>query len=187
MKFYISDLHIGHQNILKFDNRPFFNLKEMELTIIENWNSAVSKNDEVYILGDMFWHNEDAPNILSKLNGRKYLILGNHDRVNSNMEKYFVWCNRKIETIKDCGRKVVLCHYPIAHWEGQTHNPPTIHLYGHIHQGRDERPFEKYTKVWEEETGQKFFAANVGCMLDYMDYTPRTLDEIAISKRWSFR
>lgn len=54
MKFYISDLHIGHKNILKFDNRPFTSLEEMEKTIINNWNGVVKKNDEVYILGDMF-------------------------------------------------------------------------------------------------------------------------------------
>ena len=60
MKFYISDLHFGHKNILKFDNRPFFTLEEMEKTLISNWNNKISKNDDVYILGDMFWHNEDA-------------------------------------------------------------------------------------------------------------------------------
>ena len=70
MKFYISDLHFGHKNILAFDNRPFFTLAEMEKVLIWNWNAAVGRNDEVYILGDMFWHNEDAPRILSALNGR---------------------------------------------------------------------------------------------------------------------
>lgn len=184
MKFYISDLHIGHKNILKFDNRPFQTLEEMKETIISNWNSRVEKNDEVYILGDMFWHNEEAPEILSKLKGRKYLILGNHDRVNSSMEKYFVWCDRKMETIKDNGKKIVVCHYPIAHWEGQYHDPPTIHLFGHIHQGIDERLFKEYYKIYEEKTGQKFFAANVGCMLSYMNYTPRTLEEIITAKGW---
>ena len=52
-KFYISDLHLGHKNILAFDNRPFFSLEEMTETIISNWNSVVSKNDSVYVLGDM--------------------------------------------------------------------------------------------------------------------------------------
>lgn len=185
MKYYISDLHIGHKNILKFDNRNFFTLEEMKETIIKNWNDRIDKNDEVYILGDMFWYNEEAPEVLSKLKGRKYLVLGNHDRVNAEMEKYFIWSDKKIAVIKDGDRKVVLCHYPIAHWEGQTHTPPTIHLYGHIHQGRDSRPFEEYTKIWEEKVGQKFLAANVGCMLDYMNYTPRTLNEIIKAKGWS--
>ena len=55
----------------------------MEQTLINNWNSRITKNDEVYILGDMFWYNEEAPRILSELKGRKYLILGNHDRINA--------------------------------------------------------------------------------------------------------
>lgn len=184
MKFYISDLHFGHKNILIFDNRPFFTLKEMCDCLITNWNSRVTKNDEVYILGDMFWHNDEAPRILSQLKGRKYLVLGNHDRVNTEMAKHFVWCDRRLEYIKDEGQKVVLCHYPIAHWDGQDHTPQTIHLYGHIHQGRDSRPFEKYVKLWEKTMSMTFKAANVGCMMPYMDYTPRTLEEIKKAKGW---
>ena len=52
MKYYISDLHIGHKNCIIFDNRPFSTLEEMHDTIVENWNSVVKKDDEVYILGD---------------------------------------------------------------------------------------------------------------------------------------
>lgn len=89
-KFYISDLHLGHKNILAFDNRPFFNLKEMTETIISNWNSVVGKNDSIYVLGDMFWNNSEIPIVLPKLNGTKYLIKGNHDLVNKEMEKHFV-------------------------------------------------------------------------------------------------
>ena len=177
MKFYISDLHIGHKNILKFDNRPFTSLEEMEKTIINNWNGVVKKNDEIYILGDMFWHNENAVEVLKQLNGRKYLITGNHDRVNSEMSKYFIW-QKKLETISDCGTKLVLCHYPIAHWEGQFHNPKTIHLYGHIHKGRDSRPFEEYIKFIEDTYGDKPICINVGCMMEYMNYTPKTLEQL---------
>ena len=156
----------------------------MEQALISNWNSRVEKNDEVYILGDMFWHNQEAPRILSELKGRKYLILGNHDRVNVEMAKHFVWCDRQLEYIKDECQKVALCHFPIAHWDGQTHTLQTIHLYAHIHDGRDTRPFEKYGKMWEEVVGMKFKAANVGCMIDYMGYAPRTLDEIKKAKGW---
>ena len=70
MKFYISDLHFSHKNILSFDNRPFFAVAEMNEAIINNWNSVVSVNDEVYILGDMFWNNNDIDSILPRLKGR---------------------------------------------------------------------------------------------------------------------
>ena len=49
--FYIADLHIGHENSLKFDNRPFANINEMHQAIVDNWNRVVSGNDTVYILG----------------------------------------------------------------------------------------------------------------------------------------
>ena len=90
MKFYISDLHFSHKNILSFDNRPFFTISEMNEVIINNWNSVVSSNDEVYILGDMFWNNNDINDILPMLKGRLYLIKGNHDSVNAEMNKRFV-------------------------------------------------------------------------------------------------
>ena len=52
MNRYISDLHFGHANILKFDNRPFRNTEEMETSLIENWNNTVLAGDTTYILGD---------------------------------------------------------------------------------------------------------------------------------------
>lgn len=77
--------------------------------------------------------------------------------------------------IKDNGRNVVLCHYPIAHWCNADYG--TIHLYGHIHAGRDSRPFGEYRKLMEKR-GMFYECYNVGCVLPHIDYTPRTLDEI---------
>lgn len=51
MNYFISDLHLGHKNVLKFDNRPFINIEEHDKTIIDNWNSKVNDNDDVYVLG----------------------------------------------------------------------------------------------------------------------------------------
>ena len=55
--FYIADLHIGHANVIKFDNRPYSDLNEMHNTIVDNWNRVVRGNDTVYILGDFCWGN----------------------------------------------------------------------------------------------------------------------------------
>ena len=65
MKRYISDLHLGHANVLKFDQRPFLTLNEMHETIINNWNSVVDKTDDVYILGDFAWKNDVGLDILN--------------------------------------------------------------------------------------------------------------------------
>lgn len=173
-KFYISDLHIGHKNIIEFDQRPFYNINDMKQTITNNWNSVVTKNDDVYILGDMFWRNDDAAEVLPKLKGNKHLILGNHDRVNAEMEKHFVSIEPYKE-IKDNDRHVVLSHYPIAHWKNADYG--AIHLYGHIHDGRDNRPFNEYVTVMKKR-GFPYQCYNVGAMIWYMNYTPRTLDEI---------
>ena len=173
-KFYISDLHLGHKKAITFDNRPFSDLEDMKRSIIQNWNSAVTKDDYVYILGDMFWNNDEAPEILDQLNGYKYLIRGNHDRINSKIEEYFVWIKDYAE-IKDNGRNIVLCHYPIAHWRNADYG--AIHLYGHIHSGRDNRPFEEYKELMKQR-GISYCCYNVGCIMPYMNYTPRTLNEI---------
>lgn len=176
-KYYISDLHIGHLNCLKFDNRPFSSLEEMKQTIITNWNSVVSSKDTVYVLGDMFWNNNEAVEVLQQLNGSIYLIKGNHDRVNAEMTSYFTKITNYLE-IKDEGYNIVLCHYPIAHWHNSDHG--TIHLYGHIHAGRDSRPFESYAELMRQQ-GFPYKCFNVGCMMSYMNYKPRTLKEILTS------
>lgn len=146
----------------------------MQDTIIKNWNGAVGRTDDVYILGDVFWKNEGAGEILNFLNGNKFLILGNHDRVNAEMKEHYVWVKEYAE-IKDNGRHVVLCHYPISSFKNADYG--YIHLYGHIHEGRDYIPFEKYLDILRSR-GIPNRSYNVGCMLQYMNYTPRTLKEI---------
>lgn len=173
-KFYTSDLHLGHKNVLTFDNRPFFTLTEMKETIIDNWNKVVSDNDNVYVLGDMFWNNSEISEVMPKLNGNKFLIKGDHDRVNKELEKYFIWI-KDYDVIKDGKEHVVLCHYPIAHWINADYG--YIHLYGHIHAARDSRPFSKYTKLMQD-SGFLYRCANVGCMLH--NYIPVTLDDLGL-------
>ena len=89
--FLTSDLHFGHNNVLKFCNRPFADTKEMEQKLIENWNSVVTNEDYVFILGDVFWfnHGSDMKRVFSKLNGKRiYVLNGNHDDFSSYLEKY---------------------------------------------------------------------------------------------------
>lgn len=171
-KWYTSDLHLGHKNIISFDGRPFDSLDEMQSVIIKNWNERVKKSDDVYILGDMFWDNKLAPIILPQLKGQKHLILGNHDRINTCMEQEFVEITHYKE-VKDGGHKVVLCHYPIAHWKNCDYG--TIHLYGHIHAARDSRPFSEYMEFMRRR-GFPYECYNVGCMLH--NYSPVTLGEL---------
>ena len=171
-KFYISDLHIGHQSILHLDNRPFATVEEMKNKIIENWNMVVDNKDYVYVLGDMFWNNNDIAEVMPQLNGTKFLIKGNHDRINSEHKKYFEWIKDYAE-IKDNQDHVVLFHYPIAHWKNADYG--YVHLYGHIHSGRDTRPFNEY-KDKMKGRNLPYECYNVGCMLH--NYKPVTLEQL---------
>jgi calcineurin-like phosphoesterase family protein len=79
-RFYTADLHFWHANIIVYSKRPFRNAPQMNAKLIENWNSVVTDKDDIYIVGDFgFGPLDRLKAILSQLNGRKHLILGNHD------------------------------------------------------------------------------------------------------------
>ncbi|MBR0159988.1 MAG: hypothetical protein IJQ02_01640 [Oscillospiraceae bacterium] len=86
MIYYIADMHFGHENVLKFDNRPFESVEQMTETVVSRWNERVTEEDTVYVLGDAFWKNEaQSMAIFRRLNGHKQLICGNHDRIKGNL------------------------------------------------------------------------------------------------------
>ena len=113
--FFTSDLHLGHANVIRFQNRPFADVEEMNRTLICNYNSLVQKEDTVYILGDLAYRisADEANTLISRLNGRKYLILGNHDRQYD--ESLFEEITHYKE-IHELGQQFVLMHYPIMDW-----------------------------------------------------------------------
>ena len=81
-RFFTSDTHFGHRNIIKYSNRPFDSVEQMNEALIDNWNDTVLPTDTVYHLGDVAlgpWSEWDS--ILTRLNGYKVLVVGNHDRV----------------------------------------------------------------------------------------------------------
>ena len=82
MRYFTSDTHFGHANIIKYCNRPFKDVSHMNEVLIANWNAVVGEDDVVYHLGDVAlgpWTEWDG--ILTRLNGRKVLVVGNHDRI----------------------------------------------------------------------------------------------------------
>ena len=90
MNYFISDLHLGHTNCLRFDNRPFKTVEEQDRKIIDNWNNTVKSTDDVYILGDISWYDTDKTiEIFKQLNGRLHLIKGNHDKLNKALKDLF--------------------------------------------------------------------------------------------------
>lgn len=124
---FVSDTHFGHSNILKYCNRPFDNVQQMDECLIEFWNKTVSPNDVVYHLGDFAFKN--GSEIYPKLNGYKILIKGNHD---GNCD-YFdeVYDQLIIQIGKDL---IYLNHFPFLCYAG-AYRENVYQLYGHVHSG----------------------------------------------------
>lgn len=180
---YISDLHFGHERIMLLDKRPYNDIQHMDRSLIDNWNSVVHDGDLTYILGDFCWDKDTRwIEILRQLKGDKVLIRGNHDlsAMSSELRSQFRQVLDYAE-IKDNGRHVVLSHYPLLFYK----NAPLSDWYmlcGHVHTTRENDFLEQWREQLRnsctgngENLGQIY---NVGCMMPYMDYKPRTLDEI---------
>ena len=136
MNYWItSDNHFSHINIIKLCNRPFFSVDEMNEVMISNWNAAVDEDDVIYHLGDIFWTEKSALEILPRLKGKIKLLLGNHDK---NWRR--VYERRKFSNLKIFHNDIVvikepinavLCHYPLMSWNGAFHG--VLHFSGHTH------------------------------------------------------
>lgn len=134
--FITSDIHFSHTNIMSFcpDSRKFKDVTDMDESIVRIWNSIVGVDDLTYILGDIaFCPAPKATSLVSRLNGRKILIKGNHD---SKLVKDAQFC-RQFEEIVDYKRLVhnrqlvIMMHYPIWEWD-QMHRG-AVHFHGHCH------------------------------------------------------
>ena len=130
--WFTSDLHFGHKRIIEFcpDTRPYSSVEEMNGDIISKWNSKVSDNDIVFILGDVSFAKADVTvQCLSQLNGNLYLVTGNHD--NGLPLSRFEHVYNNYAEIKIDGIDVIMCHYPIYEWNKMHYG--SYHLYGHVH------------------------------------------------------
>ena len=131
-QFFIADTHFYHENIIRYCNRPFTGAKEMNDTLIRNWNSVVDQQDRVYVLGDFACHatKQDIIEVVEQLNGRKLMVMGNHDR-----------CYKASWWLKKSGFEevsrfpiiveefLILSHEPIFMSESM----PYVNVFGHVH------------------------------------------------------
>lgn len=138
MIYFTSDLHLGHNSVIALCHRPFSSTEEMDETLIANWNAKVKGNDKVYIVGDLIWDGKRAEEYLSRLRGKKVLIVGNHDggmlsRI--DVGKYFVSVSKYAEESIE-SRNITLCHYPLLEWKNSRIEGSVrmgFDVFGHVH------------------------------------------------------
>jgi calcineurin-like phosphoesterase family protein len=129
MMFFTADLHLGHKNIIKYCNRPFDNVDDMDRVIIDNINRVVGQRDQLFILGDFAFRGKQPDEYRSLIKARVvHIILGNHDKRGrfgsfSSVEN--------VREISHFGQKVFLSHYPHRSWPSRQHG--SWMLYGHVH------------------------------------------------------
>ena len=171
--FFTSDLHLGHANIIRFSNRPFSCVQEMDECLTENINKVVGVNDTLYILGDVSFRSKkaDTLGLLRRINCKDlHLIVGNHDKDYSR-DGVFKTIN-VYEELKYSPNELplVLFHYPIESWNRKCHG--SLHLHGHIHSIGSDLNVRRFI-------GENY-AYDVG--VDANNYEPVCLEEILALK-----
>lgn len=131
MIYFISDTHFADPRVLRIDRRPFPDMVQHDVALIRNWNAIVDEEDEVWHLGDfMSARGGDCDQLLSRLNGRKHLVIGNNDPVTTATAAGWASVQHYAEILLD-GRLLVLCHYPFRTWNKM--GKKSINLHGHSH------------------------------------------------------
>lgn len=139
-KFYLADTHFSHNNIIAHCKRPYANVDVMDEDMVRRWNAVVRPGDICYHLGDFSFELGNADrvrNIFGRLNGKKLLVLGNHDvRKDGTVHPTIAaldWAAPPTHALEvgDEGRRVYLAHYAHRVWPGQHHG--SYHFFGHSH------------------------------------------------------
>jgi calcineurin-like phosphoesterase family protein len=144
--FFTSDQHFGHANIIAYCGRPFRNVEEMNREIVARHNARVSPDDVVYHLGDFSLQERLVPQILPLLNGRKTLVMGNHDKCFKDKKAVSRYLHYGFEHV--CVELVYppldakLCHMPYAfdgeadrrYFDKRPKDDGGWLLHGHVHE-----------------------------------------------------
>ena len=164
--WFTSDTHFWHDNIIRFCNRPFESVVEMNEELIRRWNETVPADGVVFHLGDFsFGGAKEWNDILNRLNGRIYLILGNHDmkQIKQGFMKRFELVSQQM-SIRIGGQPVILNHNPFLTYGGCYRN--TWQLFGHVHSGPLSNQGKDLTRL------QVLFPRQYDVGVDNNDYRP---------------
>ena len=173
--FFTSDTHFCHSNIIKYCKRPFTNIAENDEEIIRRWNEKVPEDGIVFHLGDVaFGDPERVDNILERLNGTIYLVIGNHDwrRIVNNHKWRFEMMTQQIN-MKIGKRHIILNHYPMLAFSGAWRGEDaTYQLFGHVHTS-------PYTDEGLDQQRMKYlFTSQYDVGVDNNNFTPVSWKEV---------
>ena len=173
--FFTSDTHFCHENIIKYCKRPFANIAENDEEIIRRWNEKVPEDGIVFHLGDVaFGDPERVDNILERLNGTIYLVIGNHDwlRIVNNHKWRFEMMTQQIN-MKIGKRHIILNHYPMLAFSGAWRGEDaTYQLFGHVHTS-------PYTDKGLDQQRMKYlFTSQYDVGVDNNNFTPIRWKEV---------
>lgn len=173
--YFISDTHFNHKNIIKYCNRPFKDIEEMNSALIENWNKTITDYDIVFHLGDVALTNEsEIKEIIPKLKGKKILIRGNHDKKSKEFFRSVGFEIIPDNPLKLDKEKLILSHKPLA----DTEIPEGyINVHGHIHNN----PLHKINPTTNEmEYPEELYSEklHINVSADVIDFKPISLEEM---------
>jgi calcineurin-like phosphoesterase family protein len=131
--FFTADTHFGHEGIIRMCGRPFGSVADMNEVLIARWNAVVRPQDDIYHLGDFAYrsHPEHLRELFGRLNGRKRLVIGNHDRKPTLGLPWAEPPSHRMFPKLESGGRVVLDHYAGRTWMGAHHG--VVQLFGHSH------------------------------------------------------
>ena len=172
-RYYISDTHFSHANIIKYGNRPFNNVLEMDEQLIQNWNEIVRPQDSISHLGDVTMLRGNRQNqekfirLIGRLNGHKRIYLGNHDHFPA--EVYLEAGFEKIYATWRTDERIIFSHIPL---HPNSLNAVRANCHGHTHQAPD------YAPARLEWKGQTKVVPYINLSVERTEYKPVHLDEI---------
>lgn len=172
MYYFVSDWHFNHKNIIDYCERPFDTVEEMNEAIIERHNARVTDNDTVFCLGDILFGNKaHAASCISRLNGIKILIRGNHDRL--SLEFLREQCGfKEVHSqyiLTALPRPILMCHDPVntLYWSKSIAGSiPPLLLNGHIHNIAEYSSCDSTKKI------------SINVSVDVTDFYPVTYEEL---------
>lgn len=165
--FLISDLHLGHENSLNFKRqdglplRPFQSVEEMDETVIDNWNKVVNPQDNVTIVGDVVINKKHLHKV-ARLNGRKSLIMGNHDMLSTELLSQYFYKVYGAKEYDSC----IITHIPV---HPSQFDRFSANIHGHLHSN---------FVMDSSGSSRDYRYFNVSCDCDDMLFVPKAWEDI---------